>query len=82
VGVPKPLKYKGFINSVDERRFKWFPRKLMRTSQTTAFMATTAAAVAFAYASATTTRAFAMWSSPVVKHSNKRFTRRPDEVVN
>ena len=54
----------------------------MRTSQTTAFMATTAAAVAFAYASATTTRAFAMWSSPVVKYSNKRFTRQPYEVVN
>ena len=54
----------------------------MRTAQTTATMATTATAVAFAYASAVTTRAFAMWSSPVVKHSNKRFTRQPSGVVN
>lgn len=54
----------------------------MHTAQTTAFMATTATAVAFAYASAVTTRAFAMWSSPVVKHSNKRLARQPYEVVN
>ncbi len=54
----------------------------MRTQTTTAFMATAAAAVAFAYAQAVATRAFSMWSSPVVKHSNKRFTRWPSGVLN
>ena len=54
----------------------------MRTQVTTATFATTAAAVAFAYAQAVTTRAFSMWSSPVVKHSNKRFTRWPSGVLN
>ena len=54
----------------------------MRTEFTFAFMATAAAAVAFAYAQTVTTRAFSMWSSPAVKHSNKRFTRWPSGVLN
>ncbi len=54
----------------------------MRTQVTTATFATTAVAVAFAYAQAVTTRAFSMWSSPAVKHSNKRFTRWPSGVLN
>lgn len=54
----------------------------MRTDFTTAFTTTTATAVAVVYASAVTTRAFAMWSPSVVKHSNKRFTRQPSGVVN
>ncbi len=54
----------------------------MRTQVTTAFMATTAAAVAFAYAQTVTTRAFSMWSAPAVKHANKRFTRWPSGVLN
>lgn len=54
----------------------------MRNEVTTAFMATTAAAVAFAYAQTVTTRAFSMWSTPAMKHSNKRFTRWPREVLN
>ena len=54
----------------------------MRTQVTTATFATTAVAVAFAYAQAVTTRAFSMWSTPAVKHSNKRFTRWPSGVLN
>ncbi|MCE2736394.1 MAG: hypothetical protein ACK45J_04300 [Acidimicrobiaceae bacterium] len=54
----------------------------MRNEFTTAFMATTAAAVAFAYATTVATRAFSMWSTPAVKHSNKRFTRWPSGVLN
>lgn len=78
----KPLEIKGFIKSVDESNKRWFPRNLMRTNFTTAFTTTTAVAVAVVYASAVTTRAFAMWSPSVVKHSNKRFTRQPSGVVN
>ena len=55
----------------------------MRTNFTTAFTTTTAVAVAVVvYASVVTTRAFAMWTPSVVKHSNKRFTRQPSGVVN
>jgi hypothetical protein len=54
----------------------------MRNEITFAFVATAAAAAAFAYAQTVTTRAFSMWSSPAVKHSNKRFTRWPSGVLN
>jgi hypothetical protein len=43
--------------------------------------------VFFAYASASfangaAVHAFTMWSSPTVKHANKRSTRQPSEVMN
>lgn len=59
---------------VDESIVRWFHRQLMHTNLTTAFMGTTATAVAFAYAAS---YAFTMWSKPAVKHANKRHTRRP-----
>lgn len=54
----------------------------MRSNQTTAFTGTAATAAAFAYASTVAVHAFTMWSSPIVNHANKRFTRWPDGVVN
>jgi hypothetical protein len=53
----------------------------MRNNLTTATMGTTATAVAFAYASTVVDHAFAMWSSPAVKHANKRSTRPPRGVL-
>ena len=53
----------------------------MRTNFSTAFMATTATAVAFAYAAKSTIRTFSMWSPSTVKHSNKRISRQPIGVV-
>jgi hypothetical protein len=79
--VLKPLKTKGIINSVDETDLNWFHGDFMRTNQTTATMGTTATAVAFAYASAVAGHAFAMWSAPVVKHANKRVTRRSHGIL-
>jgi hypothetical protein len=54
----------------------------MRTSTTTAFATTVATATVFAYAPAVAMHAFSMWSSPTVKHANKRSTRWPSGVVN
>lgn len=54
----------------------------MRINQTTAFAGTAAFAVAFAYAQTVAMHVFTMWSSPVVKHANKRFIRWPQGVVN
>jgi hypothetical protein len=53
----------------------------MSTYQTTATMGTTATAVAFAYASVVAGHVFAMWSAPVVKHANKRFTQRSRGIL-
>ncbi|MSZ54814.1 MAG: hypothetical protein F2595_00950 [Actinobacteria bacterium] len=53
----------------------------MRINQTTAAMATTATAVAFAYATTVADHAFTMWSSPAVKHANKRRSRQPRGVL-
>lgn len=55
--------------------------RFMRNNLTTATMGTTATAVAFAYASTVVDHAFAMWSSPAVKHANKRSTRPPRGVL-
>lgn len=54
----------------------------MRNSTATFTMGTTAAAVAFAYAVTSATRAFTMWSKPAVTHANKRHSRRPSGVTN
>lgn len=59
----------------------------MSLYQTSATTQTTATAVFFAYASASfangaAVHAFTMWSSPTVKHANKRSTRQPSEVMN
>lgn len=59
----------------------------MSLYQTSATSQATATAVSFAYASASFTtvaamHAFTMWSSPTVKHANKRSTRQPCEVMN
>ena len=53
----------------------------MRTSFTTAFMGTTATAVAFAYTATVVDHAFSMWSSPATKHANKRRARQPRGVL-
>jgi len=53
----------------------------MRINQATAFMGTTATAVAFAYTSTVADHAFSMWSSPAVKHVNKRRPRQPHGVL-
>ena len=52
----------------------------MRTTTTTAFVNTTASAVSFTRATAAS-YAFTMWSKPVVKHENKRHTRRAHGVL-
>lgn len=52
----------------------------MRNFSATFTMGTTAAAVSFAYAVASATRAFTMWSKPAVTHANKRHSRRPSGV--
>jgi hypothetical protein len=54
----------------------------MRTSFTTAFMGTTATAVAFAYSAIVVDHAVSMWSTPVVKHVNKRRSRQPRGILN
>ena len=59
----------------------WFHGGFMRTTTATANMGTTAVAVSFAYATAMVTGMFTAWSSPAVKHANKRFTRRPSGGV-
>lgn len=79
---PKPLGNKDFINWVDLRRFWWFHMRFMRTETTFAFTGTTATAVVFAIAPMAVAYTHAMWSTPVVKHANKRSTRPPCEVSN
>lgn len=59
----------------------------MSLYQTSAMSQATATAVSFAYAAVSftagaTMHAFTMWSSPTVKHANKRPTRQPCEVMN
>jgi hypothetical protein len=54
----------------------------MRSLQTTAFMGTTATAVAFAYTAIVVDHAVSMWSTPVVKHVNKRRSRQPRGILN
>jgi hypothetical protein len=54
----------------------------MRTSITTAFMGTTAIAVAFAYVATVVDHAVSMWSTPVVQHANKRRSRQPRGILN
>lgn len=53
----------------------------MRSLQTTAFMGTTATAVAFAYTATVVDHAVSMWSTPVVKHVNKRRSRQPRGIL-
>ena len=77
----KPLWALGFIKSVDSGHLRWFDGHLMRINQTTTAMATTATAVAFAYATTVADHAFTMWSSPAVKHANKRRSRQPRGVL-
>jgi hypothetical protein len=54
----------------------------MRTSFNTAFMGTTATAVAFTYAATVVDHAVSMWSTPVVQHANKRRSRQPLGILN
>lgn len=76
------MKTKVFVNSFEIGALAWFPCHLMRTSTTTAFATTVATATVNAYAPAVAMHAFSMWSSPTVKHANKRSTRWPSGVVN
>lgn len=76
------MKTKGLDNPFEICAPAWFPVHLMRTSTTTAFATTVATATVTAYAPAVAMHAFSMWSSPTVKHANKRSTRWPSGVVN